>query len=47
MVDHNVGVGGVVLMKEVKPMDNVLLFHSELLETIWTGLYGLQYNNYR
>ena len=47
MDDHNSIVRSMVLMKEVKPMDNCLLFHYKFLENIWMGLVGLQYNNFR
>ena len=47
MVDQNVGVGRMELTREVELLNNILLFHPEWLETIWTGLVGIQYNNYR
>ena len=47
MLYFNVRVGRMLLMKEFKPLDNVLFFCPEFLETTWTGFVGLWYNNYR
>ena len=47
MANHNIGVISMFLMNEVDPLDIVLLFCLQLLETIWAGLVRIQYNSYR
>ena len=47
MVNQNFRVGRMVSTKEKKSLDDVALFHTELLEYICTGMVRIKYNNQR
>ena len=47
MVNHNLGVERMMLVKKTNPLDDVENFHLELLESIQTGVVGFKNNSGR